>query len=95
MGLLKRIISPYDTFSFRSAAQPDLADEGFDRLVAFFRTKGFVSDARRPMVTNRPERETASQAQVDMIVGRWRELSTDGSMIRFERWGAGPIPDSR
>jgi len=24
MGLLKRIISPYDTFSFRSAAQPNI-----------------------------------------------------------------------
>ncbi|MDP3908712.1 regulatory protein GemA [Novosphingobium sp.] len=67
-----------------SAAQ--LTDAGFDRLMAYFRSLGFVSDARRTQVTDKPQRGTASQAQIDMIVALWVEV-TDGTSIRqLEAW---------
>lgn len=64
----------------------DLTPAGFDRLMAHFRTCGFVSDARRALVANRPERGTSSQAQIDLITALWREVSTEPSIRKLEAW---------
>lgn len=69
-----------------AASASDLTDEGFDRLMAYFRTRGFVSDARRTMVSNRTDRGLASQAQVDLIVALWREVAPDPSIRKLEQW---------
>ena len=64
------------------ASAADLTDEGFDRLMAYFRSRGFVSDARRVLVTG----AGASQAQADVIVALWREVSPDPAIRQLEAW---------
>ena len=64
----------------------ELSDEGFDRLMAYFRSLGFVSDARRTRVADKPQRGTASQAQIDLIVALWTEVTNDPSVRKLEAW---------
>lgn len=64
----------------------ELTNESLDRLMAHFRKLGFVSDARRAIVSGNTSRGMASQAQIDLIINLWREVATEKSVRDLEAW---------
>lgn len=64
----------------------ELTSESFARLMDYFRKLGFVSDARRAIVSGNTDRGMASQAQIDLIINLWREVATEKSVRDLEAW---------